>query len=422
VERRRVAVVGAGVAGIVSAYLIQRRHEVVLFERNAYLGGHTNTLSIPDGPDAGTPVDTGFIVYNERTYPLFCRFLAELGVGTRASEMSFSFHCERSGLQYAGTNLNTVFAQRRNLVRMAFLRLCADILRFNRRASRDAESPALSEMTLGQYLKQGGFGGEFVDAYLIPMGAAIWSASPADMLDFPASHFIRFFRNHGLLTVSEQPQWRTITGGSQSYVRAFRARFQGRVELNAPAERIRRDPNGGVWVKVRDREAERFDAVVIAAHADEALNMLEDPTADERRFLGAWRYQTNRVILHSDTSLLPPLRRVWSSWNYKRERTSDGSDPACLTYLMNRLQGLKTQRTYCVSLNHKREPRGDAVIAEISYDHPTYTFQSVQSQQGLFSLQGRQATYYCGSYFGNGFHEDAVRSAASVGEMFGCPL
>ena len=421
-ERRRVAVVGAGVAGIVAAHLLQRRRDVVLFERNSYLGGHTNTLIVPNGPDAGTPVDTGFIVYNEETYPLFCRFLRELGVRTQASEMSFSFYCERSGLQYSGKNLNTVFAQRRNLLSPSFLRLCVDIMRFNRRASRDADLPALATMTLGQYLRNGGFGRGFVESYLIPMGAAIWSTSPDDMLEFPASHFIRFFRNHGLLTISRQPQWRTITGGSQSYVRAFQARFQGRVELNAAAEGIRRDTTGCVWIKVRDREPERFDAVVIAAHADEALGMLDDPTNEEYRVLGAWKYQKNRVVLHTDTSLLPPLQRVWSSWNYTRERTSDGRDPACLTYLMNRLQSLETRQTYCASLNHKRQPRWETVVAEISYEHPTYTFESVQAQHNLAALQGHQSTYYCGSYFGNGFHEDAVRSAVSVGEMFGCPL
>jgi predicted NAD/FAD-binding protein len=422
VERRRVAVIGAGVAGIVAAHLLQRQHEVVLFDRNSYVGGHTNTHSISEGPDAGTPVDTGFIVYNERTYPLFCRFLRDLNVETRASEMSFSFHCERTGLQYAGTNLNTVFAQRRNLLRPFFWRLCTDILRFNRVATRDADSPLLAEMTLGDYLRRNGFGGLFMEAYLVPMGAAIWSTSPREMLEFPASNFIRFFRNHGLLTVSGQPQWRTIKGGSQSYVRAFRARFQGRVELNATAEKVRRDPQGGVAVTIRGRDTEHFDAVVIATHADEALAILEDPSDDERRLLGAWQYQRNGVVLHTDISLLPPLRRVWSSWNYARESTADGRDPACVTYLMNRLQGLQTRNTYCVSLNRTRPPCSESIITELEYTHPTYTFDSVRAQQQLPSLQGRQSTYYCGSYFGHGFHEDAVRSAAAVGEMFGCPL
>lgn len=415
----KVAVIGSGVAGVVAAWELSKAGwEVVLYEKEGRLGGHTHTVVVEDGPDAGTPVDTGFIVCNDRTYPNFHRFLAELGVAWRWSDMSFGYHDENTGLQYAGTDLSGLFAQRGNALSPSFWRLLAGIVRFNAPALADLERGALSGLTLGEYLARRGFGRAFTEHYILPIGAAIWSTGLDGMLAFPAETFVRFFKNHGLLSLTDRARWQTVVGGSHSYLKAFRARFKGEILSGAPVESLRRLGEGGVEVRARGAAPRRFDRAVVAAHADEALALLDDPSPEERELLGAWSYSKNRVLLHNDAALMPSNPRAWASWNYRRARGEDGSGPASLTYDMNRLQGLKTARPWLVTLNPRREPAPGTLVREFSYAHPVYTFRSLRTQARLPALNGARATWFCGSYFGYGFHEDAVKSALAAARDF----
>jgi predicted NAD/FAD-binding protein len=416
-----IAVVGAGVAGITAAYLLQRRHRVCLLERNDWIGGHTRTVTVPDGPDAGLPVDVGFIVLNDRTYPLLNRLLDQLGVATADSDMSFGYHCRETGLQYATRDFRAVFAQRSNLLRPPFLAMLAEILRFNRTLRRALHRGELADTTLGGFLDRHRFGGFFRRAYIVPMAAAIWSAPDRDVARFPAETFGRFFRNHGLLRVRNQPRWRYIPGGSHTYVKAFLEGFRGEVRSGAPVVSVRRTPEG-VRVRMADGADRAFDRVVIACHADEALALLEDPSPQEREYLGAWRYARNRVVLHTDASRLPPIRRAWASWNVVREPGAGDDAPVTLTYHMNRLQGLRARHPYCVTLNPSKPVADRHTVFETPFDHPCYTFASIGSQRRLPELNGRRGTFFCGSYFGYGFHEDAVRSGVRVAEAFGISL
>lgn len=422
-ERLTIAVIGAGIAGIAAAHVLQRRHEVTLYERNDYVGGHTNTIVIDEGPDAGAAVDTGFIVLNDRTYPTFNRFLAQLGVSIRDSDMSFSYYCPESGLHYASSSLNALFAQRGNLLRPRFLGMIRDILRFNRRATSDLEAGSgFSDATLGEYIARNRWGDAFRDHYLLPMAAAIWSTGPTKMLDFPAEYIAHFYKNHGLLTIWDQPRWKTVIGGSHTYVKAFLEQFKGTIRVSSPVQNVSRDSDG-VEIVLGNGETERFDRVVLAAHANESLSMLADPSNEELAALGAWSYEPNHVVLHCDPTLMPPSRRAWASWNYVREGgTEDGVDQVSLTYYMNGLQGLNTKREYFVSVNRKH-PIADAdVIARIDYTHPVYTFHAMKSQAALRQLSGSNNTYFCGSYFGYGFHEDATKSGVDVARAFGMDL
>ncbi len=419
--RERVAVVGGGVAGIVASHLLQRCADVTLFERNRYLGGHTNTVVLERGPDVGLGVDTGFIVLNNKTYPLFHRFLADLSVPVRWSDMSFSYYSELTHEQYAGTTLNGLFADRRNLVRPRFYRFLAEIARVCRTASRALEQNGFGDRTLGAFLKDGRFSEDVITWYLLPMGAAIWSASREDIEGFPAESFFRFFANHGLLSLLNRPRWQTVVGGSHSYVKRFKERFTGKLELDAGVEGVSRT-DGAAIIHRRGGVQERFDRVVIAAHADEALKLLVDPSEEEQRLLGAWRYQRNRTVLHTDTTVLPPLRRAWASWNYTQETGLNGDMPVSVSYHMNTLQGLKSPVDYCVTLNRLGPIREEKIIAEFDYMHPTFDRTAMATQSLLPSLNGKRATYFCGSYFGYGFHEDAVRAACGVAEQFGVSL
>jgi predicted NAD/FAD-binding protein len=415
----RIAVVGAGVAGISSAWLLSKSHQVTLFEKDSRIGGHTHTILVPDGPDAGTPVDTGFIVCNDKTYPNFHQFLRELQVPWRWSDMSFGFWDMTNGLMYAGTNLNGLFAQRSNLANPRFLRMLLEIRRFSVQALRDLRTGDADGLTLGAYLKAHGFSGFFTQSYVLPMGAAIWSTSAKQMLHFPARTFIDFFRNHGLLSIKDRPKWQTVVGGSHEYLKAFRRKFSGTIRSGVTIDSIHRGAEI-VTLRMSDGEVHQFDRLVMAVHADQVLPLLADSTPEERAIFGAWTYEKNRVVLHTDARVLPPNRRAWASWNYVREPRRQGDEPALsMTYHMNNLQGLRTRQQYCVTLN-RREPIPDKhVIREIDYTHPRFTRRAVATQRDLPRLNGRHLTYYAGSYHGYGFHEDAVKSAVEVARHFG---
>ena len=412
----KIAVIGSGAAGLTATHLLQRKHSVTLLEKNARLGGHTNTFILPDGPDAGTPVDTGFIVMNDRNYPLLSRLFEQLGVELRNSDMSFGYHDAPSGLQYCGSGLDGLFAQRANLFRPGFLRMVRDTLRFFRTAEEDLEKTNLIHESLGDYLKRNGFRQDFVDHHIIPMGSAIWSTPCEEMMEFPALSFLQFFHNHGLLSVKNRPQWKTVVGGSCDYVKRMEKEWkQVAVRLRAGIAGIKRDAEG-VEITFESGGHERFDHVVIATHADQALGLLRDPTKEEIKSLGCWKYSRNRTLLHTDESILPPLRKVWSSWNFTR---LDGNR-TCLTYDMNRLQGLKTYKRYLVSLNLPKDPKG--IVSEFMYEHPMYTREALLLRPQLKKLNGQNNTWFAGSYFGNGFHEDAVRSGVEVAKGFGVTL
>ncbi|NIQ98524.1 MAG: NAD(P)-binding protein [Desulfuromonadales bacterium] len=413
-QPKRVAVVGGGVAGIVCADLLQHRYEVTLFERNDYLGGHTHTIEIPDGPDAGLPVDTGFIVLNDKTYPTFQAFLARLGVDTRLSEMSFGFQCRQSGQVYAGTSLNGLFARRRNLASPLFYAFLFELRRFCKQARTDLITGEVPPVTLGEYLAVGRFSPFMIQNYLEPMAAAIWSTPTVQVTDFPAEPFLRFFENHGLLSLRNRPQWQTVVGGSHAYVRSFRRRFKGRCHLGTPVREVKRE-TAGVRVVPSGGEAQSFDRVVLATHADQALCLITDADSLERRLLAPWRYQKNHAVLHTDTSVLPRQRQAWAAWNFSREAEASGR-PVFVTYYMNRLQGFSAQLNYCVTLNCDAPFQRDTVIAEMDYHHPLYTNESMATQSELPRLNGRNRTFFCGSYFGYGFHEDAVKAGVAAAE------
>jgi predicted NAD/FAD-binding protein len=420
-ERLKIAIVGGGVAGIVSSYLLSQNHDVTLFEKNNYVGGHTATIVLEDGPDAGLAVDTGFIVCNDRTYPNFHKFLKSLGVPWRFSDMSFGFYCERSGLQYAGTDWRGIFAQRRNMLRPEFLRFLYEITRFNKLASRALEEGKLDGLTMEDFLRRHRFSRSLARDYVIPIGASIWSTPAGKMLQFPAVTMIQFFHHHGLLTLNDRPRWQTVVGGSHSYVKAFLKKFPGTIHTSSPVENVRRAPNGAV-VRTHDGRDHKFDRVVMCAHANESLRLLADPSEDERRLLSAWSYENNHTVLHTDTSVMPPLRDAWASWNYTRER--DGSERAhmSMTYHMNRLQGFRTRRQYCVTLNRRAAISRKHILREFNYTHPVYNFEAIRAQSELPRLNGARNTWFAGSYFGYGFHEDAVKSAVAVGAGFGVSL
>lgn len=418
---QRIAVVGAGVAGLTTAYLLGERHRVTLFEKNGYLGGHTNTILIPDGPDAGTPVDTGFIVLNNHTYPLLQKLLARLHVPTRDSDMSFGFSSEVSGLAYAGTGIPGLFAQPRNLVSLRHWAFLREIMQFCRQAREDLRNDYLAGHTMASYLQKRGYTPLTVRSYILPMAAAIWSASHSDVFDFPAEMLIRFWENHGLLSIENRPTWMTIAGGSHSYVRRMLETWTVDARVGAEIQRVTRGP-AGPTVHFRDGAQEAFDLVVMASHADETLALLSDADDDERRLLGPWRYQPNEALLHHDERIMPRNRRAWASWNFTERPGAGDRNPVAVTYHMNRLQGLRTQRQYFVTLNDPGYVREECVVRRIAYTHPQFSLAAMRTQGDLPRLQGRRGTYFCGSYHGYGFHEDAVRSGVAVARLLGGEL
>lgn len=416
----KIAVVGAGISGITAAYLLGRAHEVTLFERHHAIGGHTNTIMVDD-PDGPLPVDIGFIVCNPRTYPNFYRLLAEWGVSLRDSDMSFGFACERTGLGYVGPGISEFLRKPLNLLNPKILGMIREQRRFNRTASADLEAGRIGEVALGDYLKQLGVSRFFIDHYLVPIAASVWSSPDGDMLQFPAVTFIQFFKNHGLLDLRHRPTWQTLIGGSHSYLKAFTERFNGTVRTATPIESITRSEDS-VTVRTESGGDEHFDHVVLATHADITRSLLRDASEEERTALSAWEYHRNLVQLHTDESVMPADRRLWASWNYHRRAKSDVDAPVAITYWMNRLQGLKSQRQYLVSLNAKHLVDPSRVIYEIEYSHPGYTPQSIAAQDTLRGLNGTRRTSYCGAHMRYGFHEDGVVSALDAVKPFGVKL
>ena len=409
----KIAIIGSGISGNTIAWHLHAQHEVTVFEADAHIGGHTHTHQI-EAFGRQYNIDTGFIVYNDWTYPNFIEMLDQLGVETQTSHMSFSVHDERSGLEYNGTNLNSLFAQRLNLLRPSFLGMIKDILRFNK------EAPALlneaeADMPFGEYLKSNHYGKNFIQHYVIPMGSAIWSASPEQMFAFPAKFFIRFFHNHGMLNVANRPEWRVIKGGSQAYVQKLSEPFKQNIQLNTPIESVSRS-HDAVIVKPKNKAAESFDWVFFACHSDQALALLADASKDEIAVLGAIPYQNNQIVLHTDINLMPKKKLAWAAWNY--HLTEQPLNRAAVTYNMNILQSLESPEPFLVTLNHTAKINPKKIIKTLQYTHPVFTPAGVAAQLRHGEISGVNRTAYAGAYWRNGFHEDGVVSALKALEHF----
>jgi uncharacterized protein len=413
----RIAIVGAGVSGMVTAHLLYPRHEIVVFEAGESAGGHANTIRVEE-PEQTHNVDTGFMVFNDRNYPNFERLLRQLGVAWQPSDMSFGVSDGRGDFEYNSASPNGLFAKRAHLLTPWFHRMIADLVRFNRTA-RELSRGSSGDISLGQWLAEQRFSEAFVQRLIVPQVSAVWSADPQQMRSFPARFLAEFFDNHGMLGLTGRPRWRTVTGGSESYVSALIQPWRHRLRLGAAVQAIERRDDA-VMVKAYGGEAERFDEVVIATHSDQALAMLADADPREHEILGAMPYQANVAVLHTDTRLLPRRRRAWASWNYHLLESQ--TERATVTYHMNRLQSLKADRELCVTLNRTAAIDPQQVIRTIPYSHPVYTPEGVRAQARRAEISGRNRTHYCGAYWGWGFHEDGVRSALDVGEHFGVGL
>ncbi|MDI9245445.1 FAD-dependent oxidoreductase [Marinobacter sp. CHS3-4] len=416
---QRIAVIGAGVSGLTTAWLLAEKHDVQLYEASDYAGGHTNTERVPLGGKTW-PVNTGFIVFNDWTYPNFIKLMDRLGVASEVSDMSFSVDCHATGLQYNGTSLNTLFAQRSNLLNLPFLKMIREILRFNKESREDLASGAINdEETLGEYLNRNGYSRYFRNYYIVPMGAAIWSAPEIVLEQFPIRFFLQFFNNHGMLSVDDRPTWRVISGGSATYVEAMMNRLGDRTHLNSPVQSVTRDADG-VTVEVNGKR-ERFDQVVFACHSDQALQMIQNPTDQEREVLGAIPFQNNDVVLHTDSSVLPSNRRAWAAWNYFIP--SHSTEPVSVTYNMNILQNFHdAEETFCVTLNRTRDIDPEKIIKRFEYSHPVFSLEGVAAQNRYDDIGNQNRSHFCGAYWFNGFHEDGVCSALRVASAFGVEL
>ncbi len=409
----KIAVVGAGISGLVVAYLLAPEHDVTVFEQNEHAGGHSNTVDVTEG-DRTLAVDTGFIVFNDWTYPNFQRLLRRLGVASRPTRMNFGFRDEVSGVEYAATTPRGFFAQPKNLLSLGFHRMLLEILRFRRAAAEILERD--EDVTLGDYLERERYGRMFADCFIVPMGGAIWSAPEKTILGFPLSFFLRFLMNHGMLNAFDQPTWRVVSGGSRVYVEALTRSFRDRIRLHAPVSRVRRTPTH-VEVASLGSEPERFDHLVLACHSDQALALLSDPSDSERSILGAIGYQTNEAVLHTDASLLPKNPRARAAWNLSR--FCDPERPVAVTYYMNLLQHLESDMHYLVTLGRSSDIETKTILRRIRYEHPVYSREAVSAQQEHARISGIDRTHYAGAYWRYGFHEDGVLSALRVAERFG---
>ncbi|WP_196157643.1 NAD(P)/FAD-dependent oxidoreductase [Reinekea sp. G2M2-21] len=413
-SKQKIAIIGGGISGMTAARYLYQDHDIELYEFNDYIGGHTHTLDVKiDGKTY--PVNTGFIVYNDWVYHNFNKLMSELDVARIPTEMSFSVSDEVSGLEYNGHNLDTLFAQRKNIVSPSFLKMIRDILKFNKESLQDLADGNLDEaLTLKEYFKQKGLGQTFIDKYIIPMGAAIWSSGEADMLDFPALFFVRFFKNHGLLSVKDRPQWYVLEGGSRSYVEPLIAPFKDKVHANARILAVTRSADS-VTLTFDDHTQKQFDQVIFACHSDQALTLMDDATDTESDILKAIPYSQNEVVLHTDEALLPKSRKAWAAWNY--HLGDDKTKPASLTYNMNILQSFHgAPVTFCVTLNRTEKINPEKIIARFNYGHPIFNKGSVHAQSRYHEIGNKNRTHFCGAYWFNGFHEDGVNSALRVVE------
>jgi predicted NAD/FAD-binding protein len=410
----RIAIIGAGVSGLTAAYLLQRRHEVTVFEAEDYAGGHAHTVAL-ESSGATRHLDTGFIVFNDRNYPEFERLLERLGVNSQPSDMSFGVSDAGGSFEYASTSVNAVFARRRNLLSPSFLRMLSEIPRFQR-AARSLLDTGDERLSLRAWLERERFSDTFVERLIVPQVAAVWSSDPHQLSQFPAVFLARFFDNHGMLSLRDRPRWRTVTGGSASYVEALTRGFRERMQLRSRVQTIARG-EGGVDVTVRGSDALRFDHVVVATHSDQALMLLEDASEAEREILGAISYQENEAVLHTDPSLLPRRRRAWASWNY--HLLDEPSQRTTVTYHLNRLQSLDDEREFCVTLNLTERIEPSQILRKMVYAHPVYTSEALVAQRRFDEISGVERTHFCGAYWGSGFHEDGVVSGLRVAGAFG---
>lgn len=416
-EAKKIAVIGSGISGLSCAWLLSKRNDVTLYEASDRLGGHANTATINIG-GRSIAVDTGFIVYNETNYPNLVALFEHLQVPTISSDMSFAASMDDGDFEYSGTGLKGLLGQKRNAFRPRFWAMLRDVLKFYKEAPSLLDRSDTQDITLGDYVREARYSATFINDHLMPMGAAIWSTTAAEMHDYPLHAFLRFFVNHGLLLLSGRPQWRTVDGGSREYVTRLAADFAGTTRLTASVSSIRRAANG-VTVTDTSGRSDLFDDVVIAAHADEALNMLTDADQSEQDLLGAFGYTRNTAVLHSDPALMPRHRNVWSSWNYMNGAKKTGDQQLCVTYWMNRLQNLDTQNPVFLTLNPNREPLPHLVHGTYNYTHPRFDTRALKAQNELWQLQGTNRTWFCGAYFGSGFHEDGLQSGLAVAEALG---
>ncbi|RUR24270.1 NAD(P)/FAD-dependent oxidoreductase [Legionella qingyii] len=410
--KKRIAVIGSGISGLTSSYILSKNYDVSLFEANNYLGGHTNTLSV-ETEEAVYSIDTGFIVFNKRTYPNFCKLLEELNVPIQPSEMSFSYRSDRRGLEYNGHNLNTLFSDRRNLFKLNFYRLIKDIILFNSDAKKFLAQTNNLEITINDFITENKYSEQFRESYLIPMMAAIWSKNKEDALNCSASFILKFYNNHGLLDLFNRPMWYVIKKGSKNYIAPMLERLKEQIYLNSKVDLIKRE-NNKITIVTNSQE-HLFDAVVCATHSDQALAMLEKPTHEETRILSAIKYNENEVVLHQDRSIMPKNKRAWASWNY----LDNQSTAPTLTYYMNRLQSINSNHDFFVSVNLANEIAENQIIQSFKYAHPCLNVSSLKAQQQIDLINGMNNTYYVGSYWGYGFHEDGVNSAINTCKLLG---
>ncbi len=416
---KNIAIIGSGISGLTAAYLLSKTHRVTVFEKSAVIGGHTATVDVCVDQKKYA-IDTGFIVFNDKTYPNFLALLDEIGIKKQATQMSFSVHNDKTGLEYNGHNLNTLFAQRRNILKPKFWLLIKEIVRFNSLCKKTYQLNTFKkDLTLGAFLSNHGFSDFFAEHYILPMGAAIWSSSLAQMEAFEFQFFVQFFYHHGLLNIKDRPQWYVIPNGSRSYLAPLCKPFKDAIHVNADINSVQRTENG-VTLHFTDTPSQYFDEVVLACHSDQALALLRDASEDEKSLLSAMPYKANSVVLHTDISLLPKRRKAWASWNYKlgKGKHSDAS----VTYNMNILQGIESTHTFCVTLNQKEAIGADKMLREFVYHHPVFSLVSLKAQQQRHLICGKRHTHFAGAYWHNGFHEDGVKSAVEVAKRFGCFL
>ncbi|QEM13126.1 NAD(P)/FAD-dependent oxidoreductase [Mucilaginibacter rubeus] len=407
----KTAIIGTGIAGMGSAHFLHKTHDITIYEQNDYIGGHTNTVIVDED---GSPVyiDTGFMVFNYKTYPNLCRLFAEIGAPVKKTDMSFSVQHVPTGLEYSGSSVNHLFAQRKNIFNIKYLKMLMQIKRFNEESIKILDDPKYADYSIGQYIEELGFGKDMLWKYLVPMSSAVWSTPMEQMLDFPAVTLIRFFQNHGFLGLDTQHQWYTLDRGSQSYREILIRPFKDRIHINRKAVKVTR-ANGKVTVYASDGTAEAYDRVIIATHGDQALNLLEAPTIDEQHVLSCFKYQYNKATLHTDESIMPKAKLAWSSWNYRIQQQNGQLAPSTI-YWMNQLQGVSDKKNYFVSINPHDNIDSKKIIREIDYEHPLFDVPAINAQAQLHKLNQSGPVYFCGSYFKYGFHEDAFASAVQL--------